>query len=295
MGIQKGTQKKNNPDYEEKKNTNGKTYYKKKEQVSPATHLDNSTISSFDDFDDRINDTDPDEIYDSVQEDIEDLLGDHIDKGKDYFSVDFDGERSSLSDFSASYADEVAYNDDRNVYDMPFTVTIDYGSTDETINNANSKSMEKSLDLPEGSTIIHSRTEINIPCKNIDDLKNNMDSVKEAMDLAVMVKEDYPVVNDSDYQEAVDDYNAQYIADNWYYDVESFKTDTLDEYREDLEDEGVEEGEIERLSTQKEEELDNKLAIEKIQQEVINNPYQYGEGNIDDIDPQEVISGVYNR
>lgn len=300
MGIQKGTTKINNPDYEEKTSADGRKYYKKKEESIPASRLDNSTtnnINDFDDNDDIDNTEDQDEIYDNTQEEIEDLLFDHIDKGEDYFRVKFEEQEYNLKDFAESYAYEVAYNEPSEE-ELSFELNISYGTSDETMNTANSRSLEEIAELPENSTIDSRLTEINIPFKNIDDLKENIDNISEVMEMSVGIKDDYPVISDTTYQEVVDEENADYIAENWYSDIESFKFEVVENYTRELENKGYNKEEIERLEEEKEKELDTILSVESVKNRVINHPNDwvddsYEEFVVSNIEPYEVIGDLY--
>lgn len=300
MGIQKGTKKINNPDYEEKTSADGRKYYKKKEESTPASRLDSNTTNNINDFDDNsdIDDTeDQDEIYDNVQEEIEDILYDHIEKDVDYFKVKFEEQEYSLKDFAESYAYEVAYNEPSEE-DLSFEINISYGISDETANTANSRTLEKTVELPENSTIDSRLTEINIPFKNIDDLKDNIDNINEVMKMSTNIKDDYPVLSDTTYQEVVDEENVDYIAENWYSDIESFKNGVVYNYTRELDTKGYSKEEIEKLEEDKQKELDDVLSIDKVQNRVINHPHNwsndgYGEFDVSNIDPYEVIGDLY--
>lgn len=222
---------------------------------------------------------------------------DHIDKGEDYFRVKFEEQEYNLKDFAESYAYEVAYNEPSEE-ELSFELNISYGTSDETMNTANSRSLEEIAELPENSTIDSRLTEINIPFKNIDDLKENIDNISEVMEMSVGIKDDYPVISDTTYQEVVDEENADYIAENWYSDIESFKFEVVENYTRELENKGYDKKEIEKLEEEKEKELDTILSIESIQNRVINHPNDwvddsYEEFDVSNIEPYEVIGDLY--
>lgn len=281
MIIGKGKLRANQPGYKRSLDKNGKTIW-----VPDGNYTDDdvgisvNTLRS--DFvgEDYFSTKKMEELFNDAQDCFKDL-------DDEYCTIKHDGDIYSIEDFSSLYAESVAYdNDSPDEYN--FLVVLNVSNPDNTVNKANIRSF-RNYDFPEGTDIDDNKMTITIPFDSVEDFKNKKDDLEKVFADCKSINEDIPIINNDDYQIEVDNQIREYIDYNWFNDLRSYKDEKLEEYLNSL---GLEEGsrEYEDAWSTKYDEFEEKYDIDKLKEDVLNNPskyasdYDYSGFNIEDID-----------